>query len=54
MKQFISAHDVTDINALVAKALKYKDNPYTDKQLGFQKRIGFRQDKDLGRCRGQC
>ena len=25
MKQFISAHDVTDINALVAKALKYKD-----------------------------
>ena len=41
MKQFISAHDVTDINALVAKALKYKDNPYTDKQLGFQKRIGL-------------
>jgi len=41
MKQFISAHDVTDINALVAKALKYKDNPYIDKQLGFQKRIGL-------------
>ena len=41
MKQFISAHDVTDINALVAKALKYKDNPYIDKQLGAQKRIGL-------------
>jgi len=41
MKQFISAHDVTDINALVAKALKYKYNPYIDKQLGFQKRIGL-------------
>jgi N-succinyl-L-ornithine transcarbamylase len=41
MKQFISAHDATDINALVAKALKYKDNPYIDKQLGFQKRIGL-------------
>jgi len=26
---------------LVAKALKYKDNPYIDKQLGFQKRIGL-------------
>ena len=41
MKQFISALDVTDINALVAKALKYKDNPYIDKQLGLQKRIGL-------------
>lgn len=41
MKQFISALDVTDINALVAKALKYKDHPYIDKQLGLQKRIGL-------------
>ena len=41
MKQFISALDVNDINALVAKALKYKDHPYIDKQLGLQKRIGL-------------
>ena len=27
MKKFISVHDVTDINALVEKALMYKANP---------------------------
>ena len=41
MKQFISAHDVTDINALVKKALAYKTNPFLDKQLGANKRIGL-------------
>lgn len=37
---FISASDVTDINALAAKALAYKANPLTDKNLGEGKRIG--------------
>ncbi|MGJ7031337.1 acetylornithine carbamoyltransferase [Niabella hirudinis] len=39
-KNFISAHDVTNINALVAKALDYKANPFKDKTLGTGKRIG--------------
>ncbi len=41
MKQFISVHDVTDINALVAKALDYKANPLVDRNLGVDKRIGL-------------
>ncbi len=41
MKHFISAHDATDINALVNKALAYKANPFLDKQLGVNKRIGL-------------
>jgi N-succinyl-L-ornithine transcarbamylase len=41
MKQFISVHDVTDINALAAKALAYKANPFADRQLGADKRIGL-------------
>lgn len=41
MRNFISVNDVTDIDALVKKALAYKANPYKDKQLGFQKRIGM-------------
>ena len=41
MKQFISAHDVTDINALAAKALAYKANPFADRNLGADKRIGL-------------
>ena len=40
MKQFISAHDVTNINALVEKALAYKAEPFKDKTLGVNKRIG--------------
>lgn len=40
MKQFISVNDVTDIDALVKKALAYKANPFTDKTLGINKRIG--------------
>lgn len=41
MKQFISVKDVTDINALVKKALQYKANPFADKGLGANKRIGL-------------
>lgn len=40
MKQFISVHDVANINALVEKALAYKANPFRDKNLGMHKRIG--------------
>ncbi len=41
MKQFISVHDVADINAMVDKALYYKANPLIDKHLGANKRIGL-------------
>jgi len=41
MKQFISVHDVTDIDALVAKALTYKAEPFKDRTLGAGKRIGL-------------
>ncbi len=50
MKQFISVNDVLTpsfegvgeaINALVAKALAYKANPFVDKHLGAGKRIGL-------------
>ena len=40
MKQFISAHDVTNINALAEKALAYKSEPFNNKTLGVNKRIG--------------
>jgi N-succinyl-L-ornithine transcarbamylase len=40
MKQFISVSDVSDIKALVAKALDYKRDPWRDQHLGHQKRIG--------------
>jgi N-succinyl-L-ornithine transcarbamylase len=41
MKQFVSVHDVTNINALVKKALMYKANPFADRNLGADKRIGL-------------
>jgi N-succinyl-L-ornithine transcarbamylase len=50
MKNFISVHDMLSssnnnagaaINALVAKALAYKANPFADKTLGAGKRIGL-------------
>ena len=41
MKNFISVHDVTDINALVQKALAYKADPLKDKLLGANKRLGL-------------
>ena len=40
MKQFISVHDVNDIDALVQKGLAYKQSPFSDKSLGVNKRIG--------------
>lgn len=40
MRNFISVHDVKNIDALVAKALAYKANPFSDKSLGLNKRIG--------------
>ena len=41
MKNFISVSDVDDINALVAKALAYKKNPFANRNLGADKRIGL-------------
>lgn len=41
MKQFISVHDVSNIDALVQKALAYKANPFADKASGAGKRIGL-------------
>jgi N-succinyl-L-ornithine transcarbamylase len=41
MKQFISVKDVKDMQALVQQALHYKANPFTDKALGANKRIGL-------------
>ena len=40
MKNFVSVHDVNNIDALVQKALAYKANPFTDKSLGTNKCIG--------------
>ena len=41
MKNFISVNDVKDLNGLVEKALAYKANPFADKALGANKRIGM-------------
>lgn len=41
MKQFIAADDVSDINALVSKALEYKAQPFKDQHLGAGKRAGL-------------
>jgi N-succinyl-L-ornithine transcarbamylase len=41
MKNFISAHDVADIDSLVKAALAYKANPLKDKSLGANKRVGM-------------
>lgn len=41
MKNFISVKDVDSINALVKKALAYKANPYADRALGADKKIGM-------------
>lgn len=41
MKNFISVNDVKDIDALVAKALLYKANPFVDAALGANKKIGL-------------
>jgi N-succinyl-L-ornithine transcarbamylase len=41
MKNFISAHDVKDIDGLVKSALAYKADPFKDKNLGTNKRVGM-------------
>lgn len=41
MKKFTSASDVTNLDALVASALRYKADPFADKTLGTGKRIGL-------------
>jgi N-succinyl-L-ornithine transcarbamylase len=41
LKQFISVNDVNNIDALVAKAMMYKKNPYLHQALGTHKRIGM-------------
>src|SRR5215208_456072 len=41
MNNFISVHDVQEMDALIQKALEYKANPFRDKHLGLNKRIGL-------------
>ena len=41
MKNFITVHDVSNINVLVEKALAYKANPLIHKTLGAGKRMGL-------------
>jgi N-succinyl-L-ornithine transcarbamylase len=41
MKNFISIADVSNMDDLVAQALRYKKNPYADKTLGQGKKIGL-------------
>ncbi|MCL6523914.1 MAG: N-acetylornithine carbamoyltransferase [Thermoflavifilum sp.] len=41
MKQFLSVHDVADIDALIAQALDYKADPLKDQNLGKNKRIAL-------------
>ncbi len=41
MKQFISVNDVSNINALVEKALMYKADPFKHRMLGADKRMGL-------------
>jgi N-succinyl-L-ornithine transcarbamylase len=41
LKNFVSVEDVSDINALSEKALAYKVNPFADKSMGANKRIGL-------------
>ena len=41
MKNFISARDISNIEAMVQKAIGYKANPFKDKALGINKRIGL-------------
>ena len=40
MRNFVSVHDVNNIDSLVQKALGYKANPFADKTIGVNKRIG--------------
>lgn len=40
MRNFVSVNDVKNMDALVQKALAYKANPFADRSLGANKRIG--------------
>ncbi|HVG12916.1 MAG TPA: hypothetical protein VM843_07925 [Flavisolibacter sp.] len=40
MKNFLSVHDVEDLDGLVQKGLRYKTQPYIDRNIGQHKRIG--------------
>src|ERR1043165_8467928 len=40
MKNFVSVHDVSNIDSLVQRALVYKTDPFKDKALGSGKRVG--------------
>jgi len=41
MKKFITVADAPNMNELVSKALAYKQDPFSDNQLGKNKRIGL-------------
>lgn len=41
MRNFISVHDVPDMDALVQSALRYKADPFLHRSLGTGKRIGL-------------
>ncbi|MFT4032959.1 MAG: N-acetylornithine carbamoyltransferase [Siphonobacter sp.] len=41
MKQFLSVHDVPDLPGLVQEALRQKQNPFADENLGHHKTIGL-------------
>ncbi|QLH31943.1 MAG: N-acetylornithine carbamoyltransferase [Cyclobacteriaceae bacterium] len=41
MKNFLSVNEVSDLSALVAKALAYKADPFKDSKLGERKRLGM-------------
>jgi N-succinyl-L-ornithine transcarbamylase len=41
MKNFISIEDVTNLDHLIAQALRYKRSPFADKLLGQGKKIGL-------------
>lgn len=41
MKNFISVDDVNDLQSLVQSALAYKQNPFKDKTMGANKRMGL-------------
>ncbi len=41
MKQFLSVHDVDDVDALVAEALRQKASPFSSEELGRHRTIGL-------------
>lgn len=41
MRQFLSAHDVSDLDQLIQNALSYKAHPLKDLQIGSRKRLGL-------------